>query len=115
MKPVGLNIDITAPHASLKLGVRELLLQVYDPEVGLDIINMGLVYGIDFMEEENTIRVTMTLTSRGCPMGPMITGNASEVLQQAYPDKDIHIHLVWEPKWTPDKISEEGRATLGWE
>lgn len=107
------NPDLKDPHAFLKAAVRELLLQVYDPEVGLDIISMGLVYGVDFMEETNTIRVTMTLTSRGCPMGPMITGNVSETLQQAYPGKDIHVHLVWEPKWTPDKISEEGRAALG--
>jgi metal-sulfur cluster biosynthetic enzyme len=44
----------------------------------------------------------------------MITQNASEVLQQYYPDKDIHIHLVWEPRWTAENISEEGRAALGW-
>lgn len=109
------DLDITDPHAFLKARARELLLQVFDPEVGLDIINMGLVYDIDYEEAENTILVTMTLTSRGCPMGPMITQNTSETLQQYFPDKDIHVHLVWEPKWTPEKISEEGRAALGWQ
>ncbi|HEX5554179.1 MAG TPA: metal-sulfur cluster assembly factor [Chitinophagaceae bacterium] len=111
---MSLAIDITDPHAFLKEEVRGLLLQVFDPEVGLDIINMGLVYRIDYSEENNTIMVVMTLTSHGCPMGPMITQNASEVLQQYYPDKDIHIHLVWEPRWTAENISEEGRAALGW-
>lgn len=106
--------DIRDPYAFLKAEVRELLLHIYDPEVGLDIINMGLVYEIRYVEEENTIMIIMTLTSRGCPMGPMITENVSEVLQSHYPDKDIHIHLVWEPKWTADKISDEGRAQLGW-
>lgn len=108
------DIDITDPHAFLKQQVRELLGEVYDPEIGLDIINMGLVYQIDYLEEKNTILVVMTLTSHGCPMGPMITENASEVLQQQFPDKDIHIHLVWEPGWTAEKISEEGRTKLGW-
>jgi metal-sulfur cluster biosynthetic enzyme len=111
---MSLEIDITDPHAFLKEEVRSLLLQVYDPEVGLDIINMGLVYDIRYEEETNTIMVVMTLTSHGCPMGPMITSNASEVLQQYYPDKDIHIHLVWEPKWTAEKITAEGRTALGW-
>lgn len=108
------GIDITDPHAFIKDQAKNLLLSVYDPEVGIDIINLGLVYGIDFLEEENTIRITMTLTSRGCPMGPMITQNASEVLQSAFPDKDIHIHLVWEPAWSAEKITDEGRQSLGW-
>lgn len=111
---MALEIDITDPHAFIKQQARELLLQVYDPEVGLDIINMGLVYNIDYIEEEKTIRIVMTLTSRGCPMGPMITQNASEVLQSAFPDKDVHIHLVWEPAWSAESITEEGRRALGW-
>lgn len=109
-----LEIDITDPHAFLKEEARGLLLQVYDPEVGLDIVNMGLVYRIDYDEENNTITIVMTLTSRGCPMGPMITQNAAETLQQRFPEKDIHIHLVWEPAWSADMITEEGRSQLGW-
>lgn len=108
------SVNITDPHAFLKQEVRDLLLQVRDPEVGLDIINMGLVYGVDYREEDRTIMIAMTLTSHGCPMGPMITQNVSEVLQQYYPDKDIHIHLVWEPKWSIEMITEQGRAELGW-
>lgn len=108
------DIDIKDPHAFLKEEVRTLLLQVQDPEVGLDIINMGLVYRIDYTEATNTIMVTMTLTSHGCPMGPMITQQASEILQQYFPDRDIHIHLVWEPKWTTEMITEQGKKALGW-
>jgi metal-sulfur cluster biosynthetic enzyme len=108
------EMDIKDPYAFLKQEVRDLLLQVRDPEVGLDIINMGLVYRVDFQKESNTILVTMTLTSQGCPMGPMITQNVSEVLQQYYPDKDIHIHLVWEPKWSTEMITEQGKQELGW-
>ncbi len=77
-------------------------------------MSMGLVYEIKYEEEENTIWIIMTLTSRGCPMGPMITQNVSEVLQSNFPDKDIHIHLVWEPAWNVDMINEEGKAQLGW-
>lgn len=108
------EIDITDPHAFLKDEVRTLLLQVIDPEVGLDIINMGLVYRIDYEEEKDMVIIVMTLTSRGCPMGPMITQNAAEILQQHFPDKDIHIHLVWEPAWSAEKITPEGRSQLGW-
>lgn len=108
------DIDITDPYAFLKEEARTLLLDVYDPEVGLDIINMGLVYRIDYNEENNMIIIVMTLTTRSCPMGPMITQNAGEVLQQHFPEKDIHIHLVWEPPWSTDKITEEGKQKLGW-
>lgn len=108
------EIDITDPYAFIKAEARELLLQVYDPEVGLDIINMGLVYEIKYEEDEGTILIIMSLTSRGCPMGPMITQNASEVLQSHFPDKDIHIQLVWEPAWTTEMITTEGRSQLGW-
>lgn len=107
------NINIKDPYAFLKAEVGELLHQVYDPEVGLDIMTMGLVYDIKYEEDTNTILIIMTLTSRGCPMGPMITQNASEVLQSNFPDKDIHIHLVWEPAWNMDMISDEGKAQLG--
>lgn len=106
--------DAKDPQAMLKQEVMDLLLQVRDPEVGLDIVNMGLVYRVDYQEDTKTIMITMTLTSHGCPMGPMITQNVSEVLQQYYPDKDIHIHLVWEPKWTTEMITEQGKNELGW-
>ena len=108
------NLELTDPHAFLKAEVWTLLEQVMDPEVGLDIVRMGLVYDLRYLQEENTIEVVMTLTSRGCPMGPMITQNASQLLQDHYPDKDIHIRLVWTPAWTVDRISEEGKQQLGW-
>ncbi len=106
--------EITEPHASLKAEVRELLLQVFDPEVGINIVDLGLVYEIRYLEEENTIMVIMTLTSRGCPMGPMITENVTDVLQSRFPEKDIHLHLVWEPAWSSEMISDQGRSDLGW-
>ncbi len=106
-------IDITDPQAFLKLQVRELLQQVYDPELGVDIINLGLVYRIDADAGSRTIQVTMTLTSRGCPMGAMITREAATLLQDHFADWDIHIHLVWDPPWSAERISAEGRAQLG--
>ncbi|HLR36831.1 MAG TPA: metal-sulfur cluster assembly factor [Chitinophagaceae bacterium] len=101
------------PYASLKDNVGQILHNVIDPEIGLDIMTMGLVYNVDFEEDENTILVVMTLTTRGCPFGPMITQNVSDLLQDEYPDKDIHIHMVWEPKWSVDMINDEGKAQLG--
>lgn len=107
------NKNTEDPYASLKTNVGAILHNVIDPEVGLDIMTMGLVYDIDFEKEENTILIVMTLTTRGCPFGPMITQNVSDLLQDEYPDKDIHIHMVWEPAWSVDMIKDEGKAQLG--
>ncbi len=110
------NNDSTPPdsHASLIARSGELLYGVYDPEVGLDIMTMGLVFEIKYDESENTIVIVMTLTSRGCPMGPMIMQNVTEVLEAEFPGKKVEIQLVWEPPWSIDMISEDGRIALGW-
>lgn len=109
-----LKIDEESQFAPLMLEVGDLLHQVIDPEVGLDIMTMGLVYEIKYEEEDNTIWVIMTLTTKSCPMGPMITDNISQVVQGAFPEKDLHIHLVWEPAWSIDMITEEGMEQLGY-
>ncbi len=89
------------------------LYEVYDPEVGLNIVDLGLVYQIDFDTELKNLDMTMTLTSQFCPMGESITSDANQSLSKSYPDYKVHIELTFEPPWDYSKISPEGKEFLG--
>lgn len=88
----------------------EALKTVYDPEVGLDVVSMGLIYGVESAPGE--LRVRMTLTSRGCPLGDSILAMADEALRPVAFGRALKLDLVFDPPWTPDRISPEGRAHL---
>jgi metal-sulfur cluster biosynthetic enzyme len=93
--------------------VREALRSVDDPEVGMNIVDLGLVYRIDIAAQ--LVRVEMTMTSAACPMGDMITDNARRAVSAALPeDLAVDVVLVWDPPWTPDLMSESARQTFGW-
>lgn len=92
--------------------VRQKLKSVIDPEVGFNIVDMGLVYGIDIKDKE--VIITMTLTTPGCPMHDSITEWAERVVKQLDPVMDVKINLVWEPQWTPDMMSNEIKELLGY-
>ena len=93
--------------------VRKALSQVKDPEVGLNIIDLGLVYDVDVDEKEKRVRVAMTLTSPGCPAGPQILGESEQVVRDLDGVDDVEVELVWEPFWTPERIDPKVRAFLG--
>ncbi len=97
--------------------VRSALKNVYDPEIGLDIVNLGLVYNIDVLEEGRKVGVDMTLTTPACPAGPQIIEQARrEVmgLQDVYKNlEEVNINLVWTPFWSPAMMTEEARDELG--
>ena len=86
---------------------------VRDPEIGLNVVDLGLIYRIDFDEEAKTIHCTMTLTTEFCPMGESITADVKNTLQQAFANYSIEVILTFEPSWNYDMISEEGRSFLG--
>ncbi len=93
--------------------VREALRSVDDPEVGMSIVDLGLVYRIDVSPER--IRVEMTMTTQACPMGDLITDNARRAVAALVPDGvAVDVELVWEPPWTPDMMSESAKQTFGW-
>ncbi|MDD5304395.1 MAG: metal-sulfur cluster assembly factor [Elusimicrobia bacterium] len=83
---------------------------VIDPEVGLDIVNMGLVYGLEVTPARVDAR--LTLTSQGCPLGPTIVQMAREALEGVAGDRAVAIELSWDPPWSPAMLSEEGRRRL---
>ena len=92
--------------------VRRALRQVKDPEINLNIVDLGLVYDIE-VRPEGGVTVKMTLTSPGCPSGPEIISDAERAVR-ALPDSgDVNVELVWEPFWTPERIEPKVRAFLG--
>jgi metal-sulfur cluster biosynthetic enzyme len=93
--------------------VRETLrAEVYDPELGLNIVDLGLVY--DITVADNKADVTMTLTSPGCPLGPELITDIRRALSQ-YDDVDeVDVHLVFAPPWHPSMMSEEAKDELGY-
>ncbi|BDQ04313.1 MAG: hypothetical protein KatS3mg036_0767 [Ignavibacterium sp.] len=91
--------------------ITDILRTVIDPEIGINIVDLGLVYDINI--SENNIDITMTLTTPGCPMHGSITNWVKRIIEMTIPDISVNVNLVWEPKWTPDKMSEEAKLQLG--
>ena len=92
------------------------LKNVYDPEIPVNIVDLGLVYSMDVSENEEggyKVDVSMTLTAPGCGMGPTIAEDAETRVKEVAGIKDCKVDIVWEPVWTQDMISEEGRMILG--
>ena len=88
------------------------LRNVVDPEIGLNIVDLGLVYQIDFDEGNEIVFIRMTLTTQFCPMGDSIRSNAGSAMQYAFPEYTIDIEIVFDPPWSSDLISEEGKQFL---
>ncbi len=90
----------------------EALKEVYDPEIGVNIVDLGLVYGID-VKENNDVEVTMTLTSMGCPLGPVIIQDIQQTVAKLDGSGETFVRIVWSPPWTPDRMTEDARDELG--
>lgn len=90
------------------------LYSVDDPEIGLNIVDLGLVYQIEFLETEKKLNLIMTLTSQFCPMGESIVNNVTESLQNSFTEWKVEVNLTYEPAWDSSKISPEGQEFLGY-
>ena len=93
--------------------VRQALRLVKDPELDMNIVDLGLVYDVEVVGGEGLVRINMTLTSPGCPAGPMITNDIYKVVRAIEGVKDVDIDIVWEPYWTPERIDPKIRAMMG--
>ena len=91
--------------------VLEALKDVYDPEIPYNIVDLGLVYGVDI--EGGNVNVQMTLTFPGCGMGPYMANNAREKIMELDDVEDANVEMVFDPPWSPDKISDEIKQELG--
>ena len=105
--------DLTDRQAFKKAQVIETLRLVIDPELQVNIIDLGLVYDVGIKEEEKAIKIIMTLSSPHCPMGNAILNSVKNCVESHFTDHEAVIELVWEPVWSYENITEEGRRQLG--
>jgi metal-sulfur cluster biosynthetic enzyme len=88
------------------------LKSVIDPEIGINIVDLGLIYRLEIAETK--VSIDMTLTTPGCPMHSSMTDWVRESLRGIEPAAEIIVNLVWEPRWTPDLLSDEAKGQLGY-
>jgi len=105
-------VDITDPNSFLKFDIQEALRTVMDPELCINIIDLGLVYGISVDETDKLIVITMTLSSRHCPMGDALMRSAENCIKHRFSTYLVRVDLTWEPQWNYEKISEDGLRQL---
>ena len=91
--------------------ILEALRQVYDPEIPVNLVDLGLIYDIQISGQN--VLVKMTLTATGCPMSGIISQNVKQAVEALDEVTEAKVDIVWEPRWTPEMISPEGRVTLG--
>jgi len=91
--------------------VEEALTNVIDPELGLDFVELGLIYGIEV--DEGKVHVTFTLTSPGCPIGPQVSEQIDEFVRELPEVESVESSMVFTPPWTPDRMSEDAKFALG--
>ena len=93
--------------------LREALRAVDDPEAGMNIVDLGLVYGVDVSDEG--VHVAMTMTTAACPMTDMIVAQVRDVIERIVPvGTSVDVELVWDPPWTPDKMTGIAKEHFGW-
>jgi metal-sulfur cluster biosynthetic enzyme len=104
--------QLTDTHYEQKLRALQALYRVIDPELAVNVLDLGLIY--DMLFTENMVTVTMTLTTPHCPMGEAITAGVRNALTAEFPSQHIEVALTYEPPWHPGMISEAGKDLLGW-
>jgi len=87
------------------------LRDVIDPELGINVVDLGLIYGVKV--EESRISVDMTLTKSDCPMAGLIASEVEQALRTNFEDADVEVAFVWDPPWTLDRLSPEAKELLG--
>jgi len=96
----------------LKARVVEAICQVFDPEIPVNIYELGLIYRLD-VERDGMVEIDMTLTSPACPVAGSLPGDVETRIREVEGVNDVHIELVWEPPWSPEKMTEAARLELG--
>jgi len=91
--------------------VMEILRTVEDPELGMDIVDLGLLYEVEV--EASKAKVTYSLTSMGCPAGPLIAQDIDSAVRQVEGIQDVELELTFDPPWTPDRMSDDAKFILG--
>jgi metal-sulfur cluster biosynthetic enzyme len=107
-----------SPSTSLlpdKAKLLDALRQVIDPEIGINIVDIGLIYRLDIAADGSVLTIEMTMTSPACPMGEMMIEEIETVLREQLPETmACKVRLVWEPPWSPAMMTERARKHFGW-
>lgn len=91
------------------------LKEVYDPEIGMNIVDLGLVYGVNWDDNRGQVHIDLTLTSPGCPLAPEIIRDIKRELREIEDVLDVDVELVWKPLWHPTMMSEYAKDELGYD
>ena len=103
---------VVGPGGQLQQAVIDALKEIYDPEIPVNIYDLGLIYGVE-VDDESDVTVTMTLTTPHCPVAETMPGEV-ELRAASVPGvRDAEVNLVWDPPWGPDKMTDEARLELG--
>ncbi len=97
----------------IEIETYDILKTVIDPELGINIIDLGLIYKIEYDNHNGTIKIEITLSTKGCPMGDVIMDNIHSKIGEKFPTLKLNLSLVWEPAWSPDLVTPAGRKALG--
>ena len=90
------------------------LRDVYDPEIPVNVVDLGLIYSIEVDPEKGTIKLVMTMTAPGCPLGNYIVNDVETVLRSLEGVKDVQVELTYDPPWSPDMMSDDAKKELGY-
>ncbi|MCH7642904.1 MAG: DUF59 domain-containing protein [Chloroflexi bacterium] len=102
---------MTTEQKLTKEMVLEALKEVYDPEIPVNIVDLGLIYDVEV--EDGEVAVEMTLTAQGCGMGPYIAQQAEWRIAELEGVEDVEVEMVWDPPWSPELITDDGKRLLG--
>jgi metal-sulfur cluster biosynthetic enzyme len=109
------DVPVTGDGGGESDGLRDEIMtalkQVNDPELGINVVDLGLIYEVDIRGD--TVHVEYTLTTMGCPIGPLIEQQIQQVIEPIEGVKNVDAEMTLSPPWTPDKMSEEAKAALG--
>ena len=105
-----MNATVSSIDAEFREQALEALKEVSDPELGVNIVDLGLIYDLAFDEEHDALIISMTLTSAGCPLTDVIENDIAEALDGLV--RAFRINWVWMPPWTPERITDDGRDMM---
>lgn len=107
------NFNIADPGSFVKAQVYEVLRSIPDPELNVNILDLGLIYEVDVNQTDHSIRILMTLSSSHCPMGDAILKSVENAMEANFNNYVARVELTWEPVWNYDMITEEGLRQMG--
>jgi len=100
------------PYAEREQRITENLKQIYDPEIPMNIVDLGLIYGFEW--NEDTVKLRMTLTAPGCPVAGILAEEVKLAIEKVPNVKSATVEMVWDPPWSPDRMSEFAKRQFGY-